>query len=234
MKVPMKVSIIVPVYNEERTILEVIKRIKNVKLSGFDKEIIVVDDFSTDDTRNLLKTVKGNDVKIIYQDRNYGKGMALRTGFRNATGDVLIIQDADLEYEPKEYPKLLMPIKEGRDVVYGTRLSYIKENVKDMNKLHYMGNKFLTSVTNLLYGSSLTDMETGFKVFRKEVLKGMKLNSMKFEIEPELTAKILKRGYKIHEVPVAFKARSFAEGKKITWKDGVAALMVLIKYRFAD
>ena len=230
----MKLSVVIPVYNEKKTILEIIKSIKNVKLNKILKEIVIVDDFSSDGTRDILKSIKDKSIKIIYHKKNYGKGMALRTGFDYSAGNIIIIQDADLEYDPSEYPKLISPILKGENVVYGTRLAYIKRNVTNMNLLHYAGNKLLTFVTNLLYGSKITDMETGYKVFKKDVLKNINLRARRFDFEPEITAKILKNGYKIYEVPISFKARDFSEGKKITWMDGIYALVCLIKYRFVD
>ena len=230
----MKLSIIIPVYNEKETISYVINTINKLPLPSFSKEIIIVDDFSTDGTRDILKKIKKKNTRVILHKKNYGKGMALRTGFEHSTGDIILIQDADMEYNPEEYPKLLAPIISGKDVVYGTRLSYIKNNVRDMYWTHYIGNKILTLATNILYGSSITDMETGYKVFRSSIIKKIKLRSRRFDFEPEVTAKILKKGYKIYEVPISFKARGFSEGKKITWKDGIVALICLIKYRFVD
>ncbi|MBI2658924.1 glycosyltransferase family 2 protein [Candidatus Woesearchaeota archaeon] len=230
-----KLSVIIPVYNEEKTIKKVIDRVKGVQLKNIAKELVIVDDFSTDNTRNILKNLKNKSLKIFYHKKNMGKGAAIRTGMKNSTGDLIIIQDSDLEYDPSEYPKLLKPIVEKRaKVVYGSRLESIRKNAKNMYKLHYMGNLFLTLMTNLLYGASITDMETGYKVFRKEVIEGMNLKSNRFDFEPEITAKILKKGFKIHEIPIDFTGRKFEEGKKITWIDGIKALYYLIKYRVVD
>ena len=231
----MKLSIIIPVYNEEKTILKVLDKVKKVKLNDITKEIILVDDFSTDGTKNILSELKDSSLKIFFHQKNHGKGAAIRTALKHATGDIIIIQDADLEYEPEEYPKLLEPIIENETkVVYGSRLKAIRKNIKNMYKLHYIGNTVLTLMTNLLYGSMISDMETCYKVFRKEVIKDMKLKAKRFDFEPEITAKILKKGYKIKEVPINFVGRKFDEGKKITWKDGIKALYYLIKYRFVD
>jgi len=233
-----KLSIIIPAYNEEKTILKVISRVKNVNLGNIAKEIIVVDDFSRDGTRKLLESLQSRSLKalkVFFHEKNKGKGAAIRTALKHATGDIMLIQDADLEYDPKEYRKLLKPIVKGNaKVVYGSRLASIRRNLKKMYKLHYFGNLFLTGITSTLYGAKITDMETGYKVFRKEVIQGMHLKAKRFDFEPEITAKILKKGYKIVEVPIDFMGRKFSEGKKITWKDGVKALLCLIKYRFTD
>jgi len=231
----MKLSVIIPVYNEEKSILAVINKVKKVKLSNITKEIIIVDDFSTDTTKSILAKLNDNDLKIFFHQKNKGKGTAIRTALKHATGDVILIQDADLEYNPEEYGKLLKPIMEYRTkVVYGSRIKAIRKNMKKMYKMHYYGNLFLTIMTNILYGAKITDMETGYKVFKKEVIKDMKLKAKRFDFEPEITAKILKKGYKIKEVPIDFVGRKFKEGKKITWKDGVKALLYLIKYRITD
>ena len=230
----MKLTVIIAVYNEEKSILEVINKVKNVKLNGIEKEIIIVDDFSTDDTRKILEELNG-DLKIFFHQKNQGKGAAIRTALKHATGDIILIQDADYEYNPTEYEKLLKPIIENETkVVYGSRLNAIKKNLQKMYKLHYLGNLFLTIMTNILYGAKITDMETGYKVFRKEVIENINLKAKRFDFEPEITAKILKKGYKITEVPINFIGRNFDEGKKITWKDGIKALFYLIKYRFTD
>ena len=232
---PIKLSIIVPAYNEEKTIVEMINRVLKVPLNNIKKEIIVVDDFSTDKTKEVLDKIKSDSIKIFYHQKNMGKGSAIRTALQHATGDIILIQDADLEYNPEEYPKLIKPILDKKTkVVYGSRLSYIKEHKGNMYWLHYFGNWVLTLITNLLFNSRLTDMETCYKVFTKDVIENIKLRSKKFDFEPEITAKILKKGYKIYEIPISFQARKFEEGKKITWRDGIKALYYLIKYRFVD
>lgn len=231
----MKLSIIIPVYNEYKTIRKIIKQVENVKLN-LEKEIIIVDDFSTDGTRDILKNLK--KYKITYHKENMGKGKAVRTGLENATGDIILIQDADLEYDPGDYEKLLKPMLSGKDVIYGSRL--LNERLvlfgknRTMMPLHYIGNKILNFIFRILYRTKITDMETCYKVFKKKVIKDMKLNSNRFEFEPEITAKILKRGYKIYEVPISFNPRNSREGKKISWKDGIKALYMMIKYRFFD
>ncbi|MBI3035433.1 glycosyltransferase family 2 protein [Candidatus Woesearchaeota archaeon] len=230
-----KLTIIIPVYNEIKTVLNIIEKAKKAKIGNVAKEIIVVDDFSTDGTRSILKKIEGSAIKVLYHKRNIGKGAAIRSGLKRATGDIILIQDADLEYNPEEYAKLLKPILNSKaKVVYGSRLNAIRENIKNMYKLHYIGNMLLTLMTNLLYGAKVTDMETGYKVFRKEVIKGMNLKSNRFDFEPEVTAKILKSGCKIHEVPISFAGRKFEQGKKITWVDGIKAAYYLVKYRFVD
>jgi len=232
---PAKLSIIIPVYNEEKTIAEVINRVLKVPLSNIKKELIIVDDFSTDKTREALDKIKSNSIKIFYHQKNMGKGSAIRTALRHATGDIILIQDADLEYSPEDYPKLISPILDKKTkVVYGTRLSYIKEHKRNMYWLHYFGNWVLTLITNLLFNSRLTDMETCYKIFTKGVIENIRLRSKRFDFEPEITAKILKTGNKIYEIPISFQARNFDEGKKITWRDGIKALYYLVKYRFVD
>lgn len=232
------ISVIIPVYNEKENILKIIKKVENVKIK---KEIVIVDDYSIDGTRDLLKKIKNPDINIFYHKKNCGKGRAVRTGLSHAKGDIIIIQDADLEYDPNDYYSLIKPIQEGKtDVVYGSR--YLKKfDAKHFVKeglfvvaIHYVGNKLLTKITQILYNTNITDMETCYKVFKKDAIKDIKLRAKRFDLEPELTAKFLKRGYKICEVPISYKARGFKEGKKITWKDGIKALYYLIKYRFID
>ncbi len=228
----MKLSVIVPVYNEEKTIREILTKINAVQLS-IDKEIIIVDDFSTDSTREILRNIKYKNIRIFYHEKNSGKGYSIRTGLQHITGDIIIIQDADLEYNPEEYSKLIQPILDGKtDVVYGSRY---KGKVIGPNLLsHLYGNKILTFITRVLYLQNISDMETCYKVFKKEVLKDIKLRAKRFDFEPEITAKIIKKGYKIYEVPITYRSRLFDEGKKITWKDGIKALYYLVKYRFTD
>lgn len=223
----MLLSIIMPVFNEIKTIEKIIDRVQNVDL---EKEIIIIDDYSTDGTRAYLKTIKTSNIKVYYHDVNKGKGAALRTGFKEAKGDYVVIQDADLEYEPEEYKVLLEPIlRYGADVVYGSRF---KGNTRAMFFWHYLGNKFLSLLTNVLYNTTITDMETCYKMFKREIIQSIKIESDRFDFEPEITAKILKKNYKIFEVPISYNGRDYFEGKKITWKDGFAAVYTLIKYRF--
>ena len=228
----MQVSVVIPVYNEVSTIREIVARVQAV---DFDKEIIIVDDGSTDGTRELLQeiTLSQENIRVIYHDRNQGKGAALRTGFEGATGDIVIVQDADLEYDPREYPILLEPILDGRaDVVYGSR--FLGGPHRVLFFWHYLGNKFLTLLSNAVTNLNLTDMETCYKVFKREVLAGMNLKSNRFGFEPEFTVKIAKKGFRIYEVPISYSGRTYAEGKKIGWKDGVKAIFAIIWFRFFD
>lgn len=222
-------SIIIPVYNEERTVDELLQRVTSARIAGWKKQIIIVDDGSTDKTRELLnKWEKYNTV--FYQPVNKGKGAALREGFRLARGEIIIIQDADLEYSPNDYETLLTPFRDERVfAVYGSR--FLGPHLSTMY-LYALGNKFVTWVTNVLYNTNITDMETGYKAFRATVLDRINIAANRFDFEPEFTAKLLKAGFQIYEVPISYFGRKFAEGKKLTWRDGIAALWTLIKYRF--
>lgn len=225
-----EVSVIIPVYNEVNTILEVIRRVQS---QSNVTEIIIVDDCSVDGTRELLRdTGFPPNVKIFYHAKNMGKGAGIRTGVQGATKDIVIIQDADLEYNPSDFPTVLRPILDGvADVVYGSRFLGIH---RSFMLHHYLGNRFLSMMTNVLYNNMLTDMETGYKAFRAPIIKSMKIRSNRFDFEPEITAKVLKRGYRIYEVPIYYAGRDYAEGKKITWRDGFAAIWALFRFRFTD
>jgi glycosyltransferase involved in cell wall biosynthesis len=227
-----KLSVVIPVYNEERWILEVIRRVQAVEIP---KEIIIVDDCSKDGTRDILRGISDENVRIFYQDVNQGKGAALRRGFQEARGDVVIVQDADLEYDPAEYPRLLQPIIENKaDVVFGSR--FIGERHRVLYYWHSVGNWVLTWLSNLFTDLNLTDMETCYKVFRREVLAELKLKSNRFGFEPEVTAKVAKRrpAWRVYEVPISYSGRTYEEGKKIGLKDAFNALFCIIRYRFFD
>ncbi len=227
----MKLTAIMPVYNEVNTIREIVKRVQKV---GLAHEIVIVDDGSVDGTREILKELdKQSDVRVILHDYNQGKGAAVLTGIDAAKGDVMLIQDADLEYDPRDYPKLLKPLEEGiADVVYGSR--FLGGARRPILFWNMVANKALTFVTNILYNNILTDMETGYKVFRREVIEGINIKAKRFDFEPEFTAKILKKKVRIYEVPISFNPRLYSEGKKIGFMDGVEAFWTLLKYRFID
>ncbi|OGD10295.1 MAG: glycosyl transferase [Candidatus Aminicenantes bacterium RBG_13_62_12] len=228
----MKLSIVIPVYNERQTIAEVLRRVLSVRL-GLKKEIIVVDDCSRDGTREWLHAYRHPQVKVFYHEVNQGKGVALRTGFARATGDIILVQDADLEYDPREYSQLLAPILDGRaDVVYGSRFQGGTHRV--LFFWHYVGNKILTTFCNMMSNLNLTDMETCYKVFKRDVLKKIRLKSRRFGFEPEVTIKLAKLRCRIYEVPISYSGRDYSEGKKIGWKDGVAAVLHILRFRFFD
>lgn len=227
----MNLSVIIPVYNEAEHIREIVKRVQSTKLT---KEIIIVDDGSEDGTRSILQELDGKKkVQVILHECNQGKGAAVATGLKAAKGDILLIQDADLEYDPRDYPMLLKPIKEGvADVVYGSR--FLGGSHRVTMFWHMVANKSLTLMTNILYNTILTDMETGYKVFRREVIEGMTIKAKRFNFEPEFTAKILKRNYRIFEVPITFNPRDYAQGKKIKLKDAFEAVWTLLRFRIWD
>jgi glycosyltransferase involved in cell wall biosynthesis len=248
--VDMKVSIVVPVYNERAFIEEVLLRIQAVSM---DKEIVLIDDGSTDGTRALLQEFERaqsaglsevpvqngkallslEGIRFLFQDRNHGKGAALRRGFQAASGEVILVQDADLEYDPRDYDKLLAPIFDGRaDVVYGSRFLGGPQRVHYF--WHYVGNTFLTLLSDMLTNLKLTDMETCYKIFRREVLQGFQLKSDRFGFEPEITAKIAKGNWRVYEVPISYAGRTYAEGKKITWKDGFSTLWCILRFNLFD
>ncbi|HUI76199.1 MAG TPA: glycosyltransferase family 2 protein [Candidatus Acidoferrum sp.] len=245
-----KLSVVIPVYNEIATIEEILRRVQDTELR---KEIVLVDDCSTDGTRQILENMArlqaggetaalaqdgGDaiplaDIRFLFQDKNQGKGAALRRGFAEATGEIVLVQDADLEYDPRDYPKLLDPIVDGRaDVVYGSRFLGGPQRVHYF--WHYVANKFLTLLSDVFTNLKLTDMETCYKVFRKEALQGIHIKSDRFGFEPEITAKIAKGKWRVYEVPISYAGRTYEEGKKITWKDGVRALWCIVWFRITD
>ncbi|KMY66136.1 glycosyl transferase [Desulfocarbo indianensis] len=233
-----------PCYNEEQFLEEIVRRVQAVDLGDIERELIIVDDCSRDNTPQIQAALEGQTsahpsakpfdrpIRVLRHEVNQGKGAALRTGFAQAAGDLVIIQDADLEYDPEDYPKLLRPVLKGKaEVVYGSRFTGERRN---MFLHHWMGNKFLTLLTNLLYNTTLSDMETCYKLFTRHALQGITIKSDRFNFEPEITAKILKKGIRIYEVPISYTGREFEEGKKITWRDGFVALWCLVKFRFVD
>ena len=236
----MKLSVLIPVYNEERTLEEVVRRVCAVQMA---KEIILVDDGSKDRSREILARLKDqservndplNQIKVFFQPENQGKGAAIKTAISHVTGYVVIVQDADLEYDPKDYPSLLEPIQDGSaDVVYGTRFAGGGAH-RVLFFWHSLGNRTLTLLSNMLTNLNLSDMEVGYKVFRAEVLKGIELKSNRFGFEPEITIKLAKKRCRFYEVPISYHGRTYEEGKKITWKDGIAALYYMIRFRFSD
>ena len=226
-----KLSVVIPVYNEKETILEILRRVQSIE---WPKEIIVVDDFSTDGTRELLGDLPQSDtLQFVFQPENMGKGAALRAGFERVTGEIVVVQDADLEYDPAEYPVLVAPILANKaDVVYGSR--FLGGPHRVLFFWHYVANKMLTTLSNMLTDLNLTDMETCYKVFRADVLKRIKLRENRFGFEPEFTAKMARARCRVYEVPISYSGRDYSEGKKIGWKDGVAAIYFILKYRFMD
>ena len=228
-----KVSIIIPVYNEKDTIKELLEKVKFAKFSDLEKEIIIVDDCSNDGTTDVLRELR-KDYKVLFHEKNQGKGAAIRTAVKEATGDFVVIQDADLEYLPDDYDKLLpLLINDEADVVYGSRFKN-QANLKNFILKNKIANKFLTLLTNILYGAEITDMETCYKAFKRELIQSITIKSNRFDFEPEITAKIMKKKIRLKEVPISYFGRGHEEGKKINWKDGIHAILTLIKYRFID
>ena len=232
----MKLSVVIPAYNEERTIAEMIQRVKAVDLGAIDLEIVVVDDGSKDRTREILKSIPG--IRVVLHERNSGKGAAVKSGFRAATGDIVLIQDADLEYDPQDYPALLQPIIDGRaEATMGSR--FILERIQFFGKgakspffTHYIGNILIVWLTNALYGHSATDYEGCYKVFSKRVVDSIPISANGFEYDNELICKLLRRGYRIAEVPIRYRPRTYEDGKKIKWQDGVRMVWTIVKWRF--
>lgn len=228
-----KVSIIIPVFNEKNTLKFLLDKVEQANFSGLEKEIIMVDDCSNDGTTDILKELSQN-YKVLFHEKNQGKGAAIRTAVKEATGDFVVIQDADLEYLPDDYDKLLpLLINNEADVVYGSRFKNT-ENSKNFILKNKIANKFLTLLTNILYGAEITDMETCYKAFKREFIQGITIKSNRFDFEPEITAKVMKKKARLKEVPISYFGRGHDEGKKINWKDGVHAILTLIKFRFSD
>lgn len=228
-----KITILIPVFNEINTVEKILQKVEQTDFCSLEKEIILIDDFSTDGSREILQKLEGK-YKIFYHEKNMGKGAALRTGIEHATGDIVVIQDADLEYDPVDYePLLKLIIEDKADVVYGSRLSGGKPS-RSFMFTHLLGNKVLTLMTNILYNTTLTDMETCYKAFKREFIKDIKIKSNRFDFEPEITAKVLKKKARLYELPISYYGREYHEGKKITWKDGLHAIWTLIKFRVTD
>jgi glycosyltransferase involved in cell wall biosynthesis len=224
-----KLSVIVPVYNERNTVAEIVRQMRAVDLP-LEREIVIVDDGSIDGTRDILEQLADSTVRVILHPTNRGKGAAIRTGLAQVSGELVLIQDADLEYDPEDWPKLLAPVLRGRArVVYGSRFTGERRN---MLFLHWVGNRLLSLITNVLYNTTLSDMETCYKLFDRELLGQIDLRANRFDFEPEVTAKLLRLGVRIYEVPISYSGREFEEGKKITWRDGLGAVATLVKYRF--
>ncbi len=230
-----KISIIIPIYNEEKTLSQIVERVQKVRFNTLSKELIIVNDASQDNSQREIDKIskKYNNIISLNHEKNQGKGAAIRTGIKRATGEIITIQDGDLEYNPEDFKKLVKPIIQGKEkVVYGSRLM---GHIYGFNiPSHYYGNKFLSLLTQTLYRKKVTDMETCYKVISKEALDTIELKSNRFEIEPEITTKLIKKGYNIHEIPIGYNCRSFKEGKKITWMDGIQAIKTLLKYRFSN
>jgi glycosyltransferase involved in cell wall biosynthesis len=224
-----RLSVVVPVFNERNTVIEIVRRMRQVDLP-LELEIVIVDDGSSDGTRAILPQLEDSTVRVVLHPENRGKGAAIRTGLAHTTGDLVLIQDADLEYDPQDWPKLLNPVLRGKaQAVYGSRFTGERRN---MLFWHWMGNRFLSLVTNVLYNTTISDMETCYKLVDRALLDGLELKANRFDFEPEITAKLLRRGVRIYEVPISYTGRDFDEGKKISWRDGFVALWTLVKYRF--
>jgi len=223
-------SVIVPVFNERTTLPEIVRRMRAVPLP-MEREIVIVDDGSDDGGDKVMAALEDSTVRVLRHKVNQGKGAAIRTGLEVARGDLVLIQDADLEYDPEDWPKLLAPILRGKaQVVYGSRFTGERKN---MLVWHWIGNRMLSMITNVLYNTTISDMETCYKLFDRRAIEGLRIQSNRFDFEPEITAKVLRRGYRIYEVPISYSGRELDEGKKITWRDGIGALRALVKYRFA-